>query len=251
MAEKRFLYNGSALALGGSVTRPYCDIIAPQASMVLPISGGHGSVCVDDFRFRDLISFKRAVSTTSGSHADEAGGNRIYNTLVTTTIEGLNIRNVVTADRVVGKLVSEHSGDGEVPLHVVGTHFDNLRIAGEAVEPRAIAALFAGDTVETLHAMCKKHKAPFGLDGKPINFEKIPAKGVLVSLFERPATLPAGCSAEGTWGIKVPGFGTVYLGELFVTRGARSLTMIRIEMGSPEQGDVDAGIVRGNGSTYP
>jgi hypothetical protein len=74
---------------------------------------------------------------------------------------------------------------------------------------------------------------------------------VLTSLYDRPADLPAGCSADGAWGIAVPGFGIVYLGELLITQGSRRLTMIRVKMGSPEEGEVVAADVGGNGADYP
>ena len=69
------------------------------------------------------------------------GGNRDpeknhgFATLTTSVIEGLNVLDVVTADRIVAQVNTEHPLDGYVPHNsFLGTRFENLRIAGCLVE---------------------------------------------------------------------------------------------------------------------
>lgn len=246
--EKRFLYRSSAVALGGRITRPFCEVIESQAATVLPIAGGHGNARVDGFRYRDLVSFRTAYSTVSGNPSGTEA-KPIYNSLATVTIEGLNVMNVVTADAVVARLVSQHEDEDELPLHPVGSYFVNLRIAGVRVDLRPHDGLFACRTLADVAKACGKG-GPVALDGTPLKVDPASSKSVLTSLFDRPA-LPSGCATKDGWGIHLPGFGDIYLGEYLLGRSTRRLTMLRIEMGSPVRGFLAFADTEGNGSTYP
>jgi len=50
-------------------------------------------------------------------------------------VQGLNVLEVVTADRVVMQTITEHPLEGYVPsVSFLGSRFENLRIAGQSVE---------------------------------------------------------------------------------------------------------------------
>jgi len=57
----------------------------------------------------------------------------------------------------------------------------------------------------------------------------------------------------GVWGpiIKIPHFGTIYLGEVLVSFGQRRVNMIRLELGSPDAGSFIFGTASGNGQPFP
>src|SRR5437660_698835 len=79
-----------------------------------------------------MFSFRPAHSQVAGSYNAKTGN---YDTLAAATVEGLNIVDIVTADRVVARLSSSHSERDEEPKIVAtGSHFVNLRVAGQAVE---------------------------------------------------------------------------------------------------------------------
>jgi len=271
MTSARFMYHGSAVASGGRITDPTVEVLDAQAAAVVPITGGRSSVRVDDYRFRDLISFRTAISTVSGTES-ERSGRRVFSTVATVSIEDLDIGSgVVTSDRVVARLVSEQTeGVDELPIQPVGSYFVNLRVAGVPLTLHAHAPLFQGETLERIAAECRGPQSaagpPVEAGGKPLNLDAVmtPRKQaaggaagsyeertVLTSLYERPASLPAGCSPIEGWGIAVPGFGAVYLAELLITRFSRRLTMIRLELGSPQRGELTMADIGGNGSTYP
>jgi hypothetical protein len=248
--QRWFFYNGNALALGGRVSRPYCDVIEPQAAAVLPIVGGHGYARVEGFRYRDLVSFRSATTTVSGSPSGPEK-QPIFNTLASVTLEGLDVAGVVTADRIVARLVSEHTGaDHDLPILPVGTSFENLRIGGAEIVPDRHEALFGCATLRDVQGLWGRRSGIIGFSGKPL---RALSRGghLLTSLYRPPSGLAPGCRKTGGWGIEVEGFGTVYLGELLVARGERRLTMIRIEMGSPVRASLALGYVGGNGTTHP
>jgi hypothetical protein len=238
-----FAFRASAAALGGSLTRPFHEPLPVQAASVLPSVGGYGSARVEGFRFHDLISFKAAYTVVIGNEYDKVNGNgqtsRERSTLALAVVEGLNVLNMVTADLVVGRLVSEGSAadkaaDDELPWLPQGSYFVNLRIAGKDVVPARHAALM--DRARTRQAVennpdtkVDKHK-----DGR-----------LHCALFDY-------SGADGFAGnrITIYGFGDIYLGEYIVGPDYRKLNMIRLALGSPAAGDVACASLEGNGSGY-
>src|SRR5260370_31946952 len=82
-------------------------------------------------------------------------------TQVASTVEGLNILDVVTADRVVARLTSSHDlTDGEAHIHLVGSKFENLRIAGCEVDVKLrhdlLQPLDGSPPLETFEAVKKE-----------------------------------------------------------------------------------------------
>jgi len=51
--------------------------------------------------------------------------------------------------------------------------------------------------------------------------------------------------------VTIPGFGTVYFGEITLAPQMRRLTMVRVNLGSPIGGDFASGDVMDNGSISP
>jgi hypothetical protein len=271
--ERRFIYHSGALAFGGQVSRPFNEVLEAQAASLLPPTGGHGRARVDNYNWRDLVSFRAAYSTVSGSASADG---KVYNTLATVTVEGLNVMDVVTADKVVARLTSEHPRDSdELPILPVGSYFENLRIAGIPVDVRPHPALLRSATAADLQKACGGKPSPFvDPDGNAFSFESplgarklAGGKGgaaapsfddrlMLTSLFEDPARAVAGLEGAGVSArpgcqIVVPDFGSVFLGEYLITRYSRRLTMIRLELGSPIEGTVVVSNLQGNGHTYP
>jgi len=260
--EQRFLFQANAVALGGSITRPYQEVIETQASSCLPITGGTGRARVENFRHRDLVSFTSAHSSVTGDERKE-GGRAVRRTLTTVTVEGLNVSNVVTADAVVARLVSDQTGSqSSMSLLPIGSYFVNLRIAGVPVQTSARDVLCrtgrpsllrdaskqkAGDVPGHLSVFSEWKDPGLGEESSSAEYTE---QRVLTYLFDL-GDLPPGCELRKDGGISVPGFGAVFVGEFFVTQFSRQLTMLRIEMGSPVGGTLLAAHVGGNGSTHP
>ncbi|PYT88446.1 MAG: hypothetical protein DMG36_24015 [Acidobacteria bacterium] len=127
-----FHYHACAHAFSGRFTRPFDHLIEVQAATALPIIGGHGNSRVENFQFREFVSFKKGYTHVSGGHQADDGS---HNTLVTSVIERLNLLDIVTADRLVARLYSKHKpGDVEGTFSLVGSKFENLQIAGCPVQ---------------------------------------------------------------------------------------------------------------------
>ena len=125
-------YHASATAISGHLKLPLVREIRPQALSSLPQEGGYFSERAESFSVEGVISFSSAYTQVSGNKSTKDGQG--WTTLTTTTIEGLNVLEVVTADRIVGQIITEHPLKGYVPsVSFLGTRFENLRIAGQEV----------------------------------------------------------------------------------------------------------------------
>src|SRR5216684_4010946 len=134
---RTYHYHANAHVLSAQFKRPVEHLIEVQAATSLPTIGGHGNALVENFRFQEFVSFRRGYSHVSGS-PQEVQGKTHFTTLVTAVAEGVNILDVVTADRIVARLASNHTLDDkdypEPHFTLVGSRFDNLQIAGCKVE---------------------------------------------------------------------------------------------------------------------
>jgi hypothetical protein len=246
------VYSAYGHALSGRITRPLDHIIEVQAGMSLPSIGGIGNARVEDFRFKDFVSFKTAYTHVAGSMGDD----EVHTSLVTSTIESLNVLDIVTADRVVARLASRSKlHDKEPQITVFGSKIDNLKIAGCAIDIKFADQLFLGlTTFESIrnefdsNPKFRKIAADPFLTGQPKN--SIDDHGVVVcSLLEdMPIDKCPGVKRIGH-AFEVPEFGRVYVGELFAQHRKRTLTMLRLELGCPVIGTIICAQAAGNG--YP
>src|SRR5215469_18977337 len=99
--HSQHFYHASAFGVAGEIERPSRHTIPTQAATVLAPSGGRGYQRVDDFHFDGIISFKSAMSEVGGSFDECHNRHTSYATAV---IDGLNILDIVTADRIVSRL---------------------------------------------------------------------------------------------------------------------------------------------------
>jgi hypothetical protein len=251
---RTFHYRACAHAYSGHFTRPFHATIDVQAPSSLPIIGGHGSSRVENFQFREFVSFKKGITHVTGALQPDDGSN---NTLVMSTLEGLNIMDMVTADRIVARLYSKHPVDSEEGhFTMVGTKFENLRIAGCPVHVELHTELF--ESLPTFEAATNEYKKkgqfrkiaedPFKT-GETLK-EPGPNGAFLCSLVKEMDTDCPGVKRVGHCFI-VPGFGKVFLGEVVIRYGERIITMVRLKIGSSVDGGGSGGQIGGNGHHFP
>jgi hypothetical protein len=135
-------YHAEAHVLSGELKHPIEQPIQHQARVVLKKTrdDGHITQSVRETTLEGLISFKAGHSRASGNKIakkdlwgnDHSG----WVTLSTSVIEGLNVFEIITADRVVAQVSTEHAMENRhVPkVTFLGTRFENLRVGGYPVE---------------------------------------------------------------------------------------------------------------------
>jgi hypothetical protein len=260
---RRFLYHAEAVGLAGTVTFPLAEAIPAQAIAGLPVTGGTAQAHIANFRQGSYASFAESRSETHGFFQPESDS---YTTLVISTIEKLNIMDVLTADKVVGRISSSHPRKGgQATISLVGSHFENLKIAGYTCDPDLAIDWFddANTYSRVQQAYHEDGEIKWMLDRdypaelasheslrQPVGAMNDTSRTIGCSLVRNREPLSGEIKFDNG-GFYVPDVGTFYLGELFVNENERQLTMVRAELGCPTKSTIASCSVRGNGSIYP
>jgi hypothetical protein len=124
-------YHADAHVLSGELMRPVEQKIEQHAPVSLKgRRSGHLTRQAEDVSIEGLVTFERGHTRVSGSKSLKPGHGWI--TLSTSVLEGLNVFEIVTCDRMVSQVSTEHPEiDGHFP-HVtfLGTQFENLKVSG-------------------------------------------------------------------------------------------------------------------------
>lgn len=233
-------YHADANALGGVIQSPFEKIIPVQAPLSLPSVGGYASARVEQYRLEEIVSIRSGHTQVSGAPSKKPQKSGAATTLASAVIEGLNVRDVLTADRVVGQISTEHPTHGGPPtVSFTGTTIENLRISGKRVELVFDLDLCAQDE-KTPATSCIKN---------PKFLEKVGQKydenrpHIVCSLVREVGGKPGNL-------IDVPDFGKIYLAELIVDHYSYKLTMIRLELGCAVQASMSMAspVVNGGGT---
>ena len=279
--ERTHTYHAETDVLTATFEQPLKAEIRPQAYVNLPGRGGYLSERAQDFRLESVVSFESAYTQVAGNVSDKPNGGWV--TLATAVVEGLNVLDVVTADRVVAQVSTEHPKDGYVPrVTFLGTRFEGLKIAGVPITPVIdldFCAAYPG--INTLYlednnfrAKIEKHRSTLGSDAdvrKPYSgtmpdstklheqWEAYVKKGgprpdafVTTSLVSSVGK-PEGKLPWSSYGnaLAVPDFGRIFLAELRVECDTFRFSMIRLDMGCVAAGGGTVGTNMVNGTTRP
>jgi hypothetical protein len=268
--KKAFYYHADANALGGSLDYPVQQAISVASSVSLAPAGGSNGMQIGAFQSQGGVSLKSAQVSVSGIEHEGSG----WRTVATAIIEGLNILEVVTADRLVAQISVLHPKDESASLvSLNGTKFENLRLNGELVQPVIDRRLLTGKPADDGTPATPLGGIPFidvlwvaeeqyfalkrsGVEKLGARFDySNPAEDLLRkgnSLCSLVQTVEVKAPARSYCHIiNVPDFGNIFLGEITVSRFSAQLTMLRVEMGSANQGTVSGGTVCSNGRTMP
>jgi hypothetical protein len=272
-------YHADAYVLRANLEQPIEQQVEPQGWVeIREIS--------DDslYKFQDLQSFRvQGIISYQGGYSQVAGHKNLkasqgFTTLATGVVEGLNVLDVITADRVVGQISTTHPEfeDGQVPsVTFLGTRFENLRIGGHKIDidpfldvlgPKPVKDQSYFDSDDVLRRIGKQYESINNVVGVPEwvsekyrwDPRQVAQKGHAdCSVVSRVNGVAPGTSFGHV--IDVPHFGRVFLGEVTLDRTPATskdehdtykfnLTMIRIEMGCIGHGTAKVVALDTNGS---
>jgi len=263
-------YHAEATALHADLKHPLAQEIKPQTYVKLAKGGGYLSEHARYFRVEHVVSYKSAHTHVAGHESTKP--ERGWITLTTSSIESLNVLEVVTADRVVSQIATHHpfkNGEHVPSVTFLGTKFENLRVGGARVDVVFNPRLFtihapAGDkpyledpdflkemgSSASFPGLGKEWQAYVQQNPKGSPKPGASAKGTLaesVSFLDK-APFPSKISGNV---ITVPDFGKIILAELDLDCDTFHLTMIRLEMGCLAAGTMTASSTITNGMTRP
>ena len=265
-SKKTYIYNANAIGIAGQITHPFNEIIPIQAASALPPDGGVGSIRVEGFRHRDILSFASAYAEVVGTEPESG----VYETLSVSVVEKFNLLDVVTCDRIVGRLTSRFPGvakDGceaprEVSVVPIGSRFEGLRIGNHFFERLELAPdYFCAPERAFWTGLLKaaEYDRDGGLsvltlpaaNGDPVPLPTVEQRATLLGFSIAVRDPKPGAELGHPIRIKVPQFGTVHLGEFFCSPTSRSLTMLRVELGCSVGGNANVAAIQGGGRPYP
>jgi hypothetical protein len=285
--HSQYFYHASAYGLAGEIERPVRQSVPAQAACTLASGGGRGTQRTDRFCVSPFICFDSAYTEVGGSF-DECHNK--HTTYAYSVVEGLNIADVLTADRVVSRMVvySPEVGDedGEHSYDITGSHFVNLRLAGHPIDVKLSTHTFhAHDTYSKFEKAYHGDQAddllPWGsqsekqlseLEKLEDQYHALSGVGKRAKAWKKQPQRPKGglywCSAAGHLDLRntidqselqgfgglivIPKFGVVRLAQVLVHRDYRRLTMFHVQMCSGSSGSSDGGgTSSGGGRPFP
>jgi glycine cleavage system H lipoate-binding protein len=280
--ERTHTYHAEADVLSVKLERPLQAEVRPQAYVKLPDHGGYFSERAENFRLESVISFRSAYTQVAGNRNEKQGHGWV--TLATAVVEGLNVLDVVTADRVVAQFSTEHPLVGYVPrVTFLGTRFEGLKIGGVDVRPKIDLdfcaptkgdqlyledAAFRGKVEEQNKKMASAPEALRRKEGgtmpDPAELRKEwnayidpdPKKRGPRPKAAVDCSIVTSLGETGPWksagnAIEVPEFGRVFFGELRVECDSFEFAMIRLDMGCVAGGKGKVTTYAVNGGTRP
>jgi hypothetical protein len=270
-------FNAAAHVLTANLEHPVTREVEREAHVRLRPDGTYKFQPTGPMRLEGILSYESGYTQVGGHKSPKEGHGFV--TLTTSAVEGLNILDVLTADRVVGQISTEHPvWDHRQPRQVptvtfLGTRFENLRIDGHRVEletqfdilgtePKEDTPYLENEEVlkrvsahyDSLPDWAKDEKFGWGqAPGQPYGDMKCS----LVQQIDKKRGIPVGHV------IDLPHFGKIFLAELTVNRKKAEpignghpnpetyhfhLEMIRVELGCLAQGTATVVALSSNGT---
>jgi hypothetical protein len=263
-AKRTFYFNTDANSLGGAIDAPFQQTIPSQASASLPAVGGHITHRTDTFNFEEIISCRAAYTRVTGRALQTDGP---WSAVLTSVVEGLNILDIVTADRMVAQLSVEYTSGEKYPtVSLAGSHFDHLKIGGYDAHPQLNSSLLipacSSDSSQSsltfpdfqrtgrrqagtlLNSTLEEEKrvVPAWITERygwmTSDQDSVEDDFVLCSLVDSVDRAIPACSFGHV--LEIPDFGRIFLGELLVTPRSVRISMVRADLGCNVSGAVSA-----------
>jgi hypothetical protein len=270
------LYHAEAAIFEGNLKLPFAQNIGSHTYSKLNEQGGYVTQHSQNIRLGGAISFKSAHTHVAGNRSDKPDHG--WNTLATAVIEGLNIMEIVTVDRIVAQISTDHPPVGYVPrVTFLGTRFENLRVAGHPIEIEIDNNILGpkpdGDAPYTTHPrliekLTSQYRRIQGCKNLPDDigkrYNQLPSATTDRESIECSLVNQVSGSFPGTsYGhvLDIPDFGKVSLGTLHVRHSEYKdgipkvttihLKMLELKMGCVISGEGTGGGLITNGGTKP
>lgn len=258
---RRFIFRGNAAAFGGRIARPKDVTLEAGGASVLTVAGGRSTWSARDLSFGDTVRIKSATTFAEGRFDDtkklvELTHHKVAEeTLTTTTVVKAGVKGLVVGSKPQLKVKSAQASmtskspaaSDEPTIRLESeTGFEGVTIDGHELDIEISFDLFQRyDTRAKLLAavddpkFVKTFGHHFYLKGQPERQRLIRGGGYLIGTIVRSiswkgAPMPGARIDDNS--VVVPEFGTIYFGEILITASERRLSMLRLQLGSPEGG---------------
>ncbi len=233
----RFIYHGHALAIAGYLRRPVSSSVADHCACVLPSIGGRAGVRSGPYSLSDpetgrpLVSYKEAECSAAGFEIG-AGERR---TELKVRVRGLNVVDVLRVEEIVAALTIVHTRSGLPEIDSTGSGFTGLSLGG--------AELVIAIDHELSRAASKY------ADLRNARKELRENRGCIRHSLARHELLKFDEWDHGY--LDHADLGRVYFCEWSAAPYRQGLTMLRLKLGSPAEGELEVAALEADGHDYP
>lgn len=228
------------MAIGGYFVRPTPMPIESVTAKV-PLLGGMATQQRSATRM-PFLAFESASVTAFGG-VDNEGTARSYAQAV---VERLNVLEVVTADRCVATVSSEQRPGEQPTIRIQDARVDGLRVFGRAVEVQFSFPFNEFPTFEDWHRFASNHN----LEEWAVREEKPAQDDNQLTWAHLGINLRGAGFSESNVEIEgnvmhLPDFGSIHFGEILIARSYRRISMLRFQLGSPVEGQIEVSSSKG------
>lgn len=233
----RFIYHAHALAVAGFLRKPVSRDLTDHCACVLPTIGGRASARSGPYRLDDpatgrlLVSYEAAECSLAGFES-EKGERR---TELRVSVRGLNVLDVLRAEEVVATLTVAHPRSGMARADTAGSRFAGLSLGGRSLE------------IALDHELSRA--ASNYADLRNARRDLRETRGVIRYSLARHDLLKFDEWEHGY--LDHADFGRVYFCEWSAAPYRQGLTMLRLRLGSPAEGELEIGTLDADGHDYP
>lgn len=271
---RRFVFRGHSSGVAAHIRRPEKQLLPVQGCSALPVTGGYHESKVEANQLGKWVSFDAISTSAHGDYVDAAQGVATTRgeiafdaaptkTTVTATVTGLVILGRVhIGHAAIGMTSHSPVGTAQSCIHLQGNVLEDVRIDDSRLKITLAEQFFTEN--ETRDKLAASHAAGLPTDHASMF---LPARSTDTELTSFPdangivkCTIVKNISWDGAphptaeihgHVVRVPNFGKIYFGEMFISDHSRRLTMVRFQLGSPDGGEIVAADGETNGSTWP
>jgi len=259
---RRVIFGANASGVAAHIRRPENKILKVQAASSLPVTGGLSESKAGPGGLEDYLQYQSAETSAHGDYIDEKAAEAMTRgkvpfdavqakSTVTAKVRGLHVGRRLMIRIADAGMVAYSPMDGakQPAIHLSGNRLEGVRIDNSALRITLNESIFCEyDTLEKLSNAFPKFSDPHaGMFVNPNGSERCKALPIsngmvactIVEKMEWEGRPHPEATIDGNLLI-VPEFGKVYFGGMLLSENSRRLTMVRIQLGSPEGGEISA-----------
>jgi hypothetical protein len=270
---RRYVFRGHSTGVAAHIRRPQTKLLPVQGCSALPVTGGFHESKVGPGQLEKWVSYESVATSAHGDYVDPEQGVATTRgeiafdaaptkTAVTASVTGLVILGRVHIGNASMGLIS-HSAQGTAQpvIRLEGCRLDDVRIDDSRLKIDLAEDFYC--ECDTLHKLADRHKAGLPQDHAGM-FLPADSKATDVTIHATDGIVRCTIVKKVAWDgaphptaqihghvVRVPNFGKIYFGEMFITDHSRRLTMVRFQLGSDDGGEVTVSGGESNGSTIP
>lgn len=271
---RRYVFRGHSSGVAAHIRRPENRLLPVQGCSSLPVTGGHAESKQGPNRLDKWVSYQGLATSADGDYVDaEAGvattrGEVPFDAVPTETRVAASVDGLVILGRVhighaaIGVISRSAEGTAQPVIRLEGNRLDDVRIDDSRLKITLAEQFYC--ECDTRDKLAARHAAgladhharmflpPGGNGAAAAGFPAAngTVKCTIVQQIEWDGAPHPTAEIHGHV-VRIPNFGKIYFGEMFITDHSRRLTMVRFQLGSDDGGEVTAAEGEASGATFP